>query len=88
MSFRYWVFCGNKDQKPTWLYMGKMAIVHNEYYLKERIYAKKSDRSLSGRIPWNQPPEIISDCFNRHNCHSAPTYQYLLVSPCSEEYHL
>jgi hypothetical protein len=29
--------------------MGKMAIVQNEYYLKERIYAKKHEHSISGR---------------------------------------
>jgi len=32
-------------ERSTWSCMGKMAAVHNEYYLKERIYAKKSERS-------------------------------------------
>jgi len=34
LNFRHWVFPGNKDQKPSWQNMGKMAAARNEFCLK------------------------------------------------------
>jgi len=49
MIIRYLAFCGNKDQKPNWQNMGKMAKDQKEYCSKARIPLKNTGHSLSGR---------------------------------------